>query len=96
MLKKMIIVATISVASLLAFAGPTMAGWGGDDGYDPLYWNGPAGFGDYNILFRPGGRYARPRFRRSNPKSCSRLLRQYRQLRSAGALRRYQRCRARY
>ena len=96
MLKKMMMVTGMSVAVLLASGGLLMAGWGGDDGYDPLYWNGPAGFGDYNILFRPGGRYSKARFRLSNHHDCAGLLRKYRHSGKLRILRRFHHCRARY
>ena len=97
MLKKTIIALVIGVLSSVAMAGSAVAGYGGNSGYEPLYWNGPAGSGDYNILFQVGSRYSktRSRSRISRRRSCSRLLRSYRRSGSSYALRRYRSCRAR-
>ncbi|MCF6200127.1 MAG: hypothetical protein L3J67_12185 [Hyphomicrobiaceae bacterium] len=99
MLKRTIIALAIGVLSSAALTGNAVAGYGGSSGYEPLYWNGPAGSSDYNILFRAGSRYSKTRSRShygiSSRRSCSRLLRSYRRSGSSYALRRYHRCRAR-
>ncbi len=96
MLKKTIVALTVSVLFSAVMNSSAVAGQDGDSGYDPLYWNGPEGSSDYNILFRAGSRYSKARYTIGSRRSCSKLLRKYHRWGSRRALRRYHRCKARY
>lgn len=48
-MKKLIILLALGAVALTGLQSRAMAGL--NDGYDPMYWNGPAGSSDYNILF---------------------------------------------
>jgi len=96
MLKKTIVALAISVLFSAALNSSAVAGYGGDSGYEPLYWNGPEGTSDYNILFRAGSRYSKTRYGFSGRRACSRLWRKYNRSGGQRALRRYHRCKARY
>ncbi len=96
MAKRTILVFAAGALFLTFLQGAAMAGHGDNSGYDPLYWNGPEGSGDYNILFRRGSQYSKARYRISSRRACAGLLRKYRRSGSSRALRRYHRCKARY
>ena len=49
-MKKLIILLALGAIALTSMQSSVMAN-GLNDGYDPLYWNGPDGSSDYNILF---------------------------------------------
>ncbi len=49
MQKKPIIVLIFAALAITTFSNRAISGRNSE--YEPLYWNGPAGYGDYNILF---------------------------------------------
>ena len=88
---------------VLAAGSPVLAASEGD-GYDPLYWNGPSGHGDYNILFTDGvpdrelslGLFSRDGVigRLRIPRACRRSARQYLKTGRKIWLHRYRNCQA--
>ncbi|MCP4933133.1 MAG: hypothetical protein GY927_02775 [bacterium] len=94
MKKTFIILMTLGTVSLTALS-PAAAG-NGSFGYDPLYWNGPEGSIDYNILFegspRPGYLTRLLSRRHKVSRACTEYSRKYLRTGRRSWLRKYEAC----
>ena len=94
MKKTFIILMTLGTVSLSALS-PAMAS-NSNYGYDPLYWNGPEGSIDYNILFegspRPGLLMRILSRRHKANRACTKYSRKYLRTGRRSWLRKYETC----
>jgi len=94
MKKLFIILMALGTVSLSALS-PAVAG-SNLNGYDPMYWNGPEGYGDYNILFDGSPRQGilmRLLSRRNNvSRACTKYSRKYLRTGRRSWLRKYEAC----
>ncbi len=94
MKKLFITLMTLTTVSFGALS-PAVAS-GANLGYDPLYWNGPEGSIDYNILFegspRPGYLMRFLSRRHKTSRTCSRYSRKYLRTGRRSWLRKYEAC----
>ncbi len=98
-MQKKIILSLALMALVLMPVGSAAAG-NVNNGYEPLYWNGPEGSIDYNILFEgsPGpGHLMRFLSRRTSVnRACSKYSRKYLRTGRRNWLRKYDSCLADY
>ena len=94
MQKKMTLLLALAVLTIAPLGGAVASG--SNNGYEPLYWNGPDGSSDYNILFEgsPGPGHLMRFLSRRNPASraCSRYGKKYLRTGKRYWLRKYDQC----
>lgn len=96
MMKKPTLKLAFVAIAITALSGSSMAR--NNNGYEPLFWNGPAGYGDYNILFTGPDERSFVRFilknrGRSAGRQCSFYKNKYLRTGKKKWLRKYRICR---